>query len=120
MATRVQKVDDRPFWRRRSFIGENISNGNWMAALVLLSSAGGAVYQGWIVVGIALGVAGMLSFVWNASVAKTATIVGIWITAGAASAWLLGMLCNAMFGAPIAGYFAGLVIAIAGVLKTID
>lgn len=101
-------------------IGENICNGNWIAALILLPAGGGAIYQGWLAAGIGLVVAGLLSFVWNASVAKTATIVGSWIAAGAASAWLLGMLSNAMFGTPIAGHIAGLVIAIAGVVKTID
>ncbi|MBC7821192.1 MAG: hypothetical protein IAG10_30260 [Planctomycetaceae bacterium] len=114
------KTDDRAFWQRRSFLGENISNGNWIIAAILLLSSGGAVYTGWIGVGVGLGVAGLLSIVWNPAVAKTATIVGGWIVAGVASAWLLGMLCNSMFGSPAIGYGSGLAIAIIGVIKTID
>lgn len=74
----------------------------------------------WIPVGIAFVIAGLLSFVWNEGVAKTTTIIGAWIVAGSASAWVLGIVCNAMFGMPALGYFIGLVIGIAGVVKTID
>ena len=120
MRTRVRPVDTRAFWYRRSVLGENISNGNWIVALVLLSSGGGALQQGWIVAAIALGVAGLLSIVWNEGVAKTATIVGSWIVAGATSAYLLGMVSNSLFGAPTIGHVVGLVVAIAGVVLTID
>ncbi len=75
MRVRV-KIDDRSFWWRRSFLGENISNGNWIIALILSLACGGAIYSGWIWTGVGLGVASALSFVWNESVAKTATIVG--------------------------------------------
>ena len=120
-AVRVRvKIDDRTFWWRRSFLGENISNGNWIVALILLLACGGAIYSGWIWTGVCLGVAGLLSIVWNESVAKTATIVGSWIAAGALSAWLLGMACDAMFGNPPIGHAVGLVIAIVGIIKTID
>lgn len=114
------KIDDRAFWWRRSVLGENISNGNWIVALILLLGGGFAVSQGWIVSGIGLGVAGMLSFVWNEGVAKTTYIIGAWVVAGASSAWLLGMLCNAMFGMPIIGYIIALIASISGVVKTID
>lgn len=119
MAIKV-KQDDRPFWRRRSILGENISNGNSIVAAILLASSGGAAYVGWLMASIPLGIAGLLSIVWNPSVAKATTIVGCWIVAGAISAWLLSMLCNSFFGMPAVGYFAGLVIGIAGVMKTID
>ena len=114
------RIDDRVFWKRRSYLGENISNGNWIVATILLSSCGGAIHQGWIWPGIGLGVAGSLSIVWNEAVAKTATIVGGWIVAGVASAWLLGMACDAMFGNATIGHALGLVVGIAGVVKTID
>ncbi len=120
MRPRVTKVDDRHFWYRRSFFGENISNGNWIVAMVLLLSGGGALQQGWIVTSIGLGIAGALGFVWNEAVAKTATIVGIWLAAGAGSAWVLGLACDAMFGTAAIGHAIGLVIAIAGVVMTID
>ncbi len=120
LATRLKKIDDRPFWKRRSFLGENISNANWIVAAILLASGGGAACFGWFIVGGALGVAGLLSYVWNDGVAKTTTIIGGWIAAGAGSAWLLGLLCNAMFGNPAVGYFGGLVIGIVGVVATID
>lgn len=119
MAVKI-KPDDRPFWKRRSFLGENISNGNSIVATVLLLAAVGAAYGGWIVVAVPLGVAGLLSFVWNAGVAKTTTIIGGWITAGAASAWVLGLLCNSLFGMPAIGHFVGLVVGIVGVVTTID
>jgi hypothetical protein len=119
MAVKV-KIDDRPFWRRRSFLGENISNGNSIVAATLLASSAGAAYVGWLMASIALGIAGMLSIVWNESVAKATTIIGCWILVGAGSAWLLGMLCDSFFGMPAVGYFAGLVIGIVGVTKTID
>lgn len=114
------RIDDRPFWQRSSFLGENISNGNWIVALVLLLCCGGAIFAGWIWAGVALGIAGLLSIVWNAAVAKTATIVGVWIVTGVGSAWLLGMLCEAMFGSPALGFAAGLGVAITGVVMTID
>lgn len=120
MATRLKKIDDRPFLKRRSFLGENISNGNWILAVILLASGGGAAYYGWLLVGLALGVAGLLSYVWNEGVARTTTIIVGWIVAGAASAWLLGLLCNTMFGMPAIGYFIGLVVGIVGVVTTID
>lgn len=119
MAVKVKK-DDRPFWQRRSFLGENISNGNSIVATLLLLSAGGALYTGWLMIAIPLGVAGLLSFVWNDGVARTTMIIGGWIVAGASSAWLLGMVCNSLFGMPAIGHFAGLVIGIAGVVTTID
>lgn len=119
MAVKIKK-DDRPFWQRRSFLGENISNGNSIVATVLLLGGGGALYGGWILIAVPLGVAGLLSFVWNEGVAKTTTIIGGWIVAGAASAWLLGMACNALFGMSSIGHFLGLVVGIVGVLVTID
>lgn len=120
MRIRAVKVDDRHFWKRRSFLGENISNGNWIIATILLLCGGGALQQGWIIAAIGLGVAGALSIVWNEAVAKTATIVGVWLTAGAASAWVLALACNAMFGMPAIGHVIGLIVAIAGVVMTID
>ncbi len=114
------KIDDRPFWQRSSFLGENISNGNWIVAFVLLLCCGGAIYTGWIWPGVALGIAGLLSIVWNDAVAKTSTIIGGWIAAGVGSAFLLGMLCNVIFGTPALGYASGLGIAIVGVVMTID
>ena len=120
MRIRAVKVDDRHFWKRRSFLGENISNGNSIVATVLLLAAGGTLYQGWIIVAIGLGVAGMLSFVWNEGVAKTTMIIAGWLVAGAASAWLLSLASDAMFGMPAIGHFIGLVITIAGVVTTID
>lgn len=120
LATRVKKIDDRTFLKRRSFLGEHISNANWIAAVILLVAGVGAAYYGWIIVGIGLGVAGLLSYVWNEGVAKTTTIIGGWLVAGAGSAWLLGLLCNTMFGVPAIGYFIGLVIGIVGVVTTID
>jgi hypothetical protein len=89
-------------------------------AAILLVGSGGAAYVGWLVASILLGIAGLLSIVWNDSVAKTTSIIGCWIVAGAGSAWLLGMLCDSLFGMPAVGYFAGLVIGIGGVMKTID
>ena len=74
----------------------------------------------WIVAAIGLGVAGLLSIVWNPGVAKTTTIIGGWLVAGAVSAFLLSLACNAMFGMPAIGHFIGLVITIAGVVTTID
>lgn len=119
MRVRV-KIDDRTFWWRRSFLGENISNGNWIIALILALACGGAIYTGWIWVGVGLGVASSLSIVWNESVAKTATIVGTWIVVGVGSAFLFAMLSNAMFGSPALGHMLGLAIGIAGVVKMID
>ena len=101
-------------------LGENISNGNWIIAAILLATGGGALQQGWIIAAVAFGVAGLLSFVWNEGVAKTTTIIGSWIIAGATSAYLLGMVCNSLFGSPAIGHFTGLVVAIAGVVLTID
>jgi hypothetical protein len=120
MRPREAKIDDRAFWKRRSFLGENISNGNWIIAIILLLSGGGALQQGWIVAAIGLGVAGALSIVWNEAVAKTATIVGVWLAAGAASAWGLSLACNAAFGMPAIGHVVGLIIAIVGIVMTID
>lgn len=120
MRVRVKPIDTSHFWHRRSLLGENITNGNWIVALVLLLSAGGALQQGWIVAAIGLGVAGLLSIVWNDGVAKTATIIGGWIAAGAASAWLLGLLTTSMFGSPTGGHVVGLIVAIAGIVVTID
>ena len=120
MRQKVAKVDDRHFWYRRSMLGENISNGNWIIATLLLGSCGFSVQQGWIVAAVALGIAGLLSIVWNPGVAKTTTIIGVWIVAGSASAWLLGMACDAMFGTPAIGYGLGLVVAIVGIVSTID
>ena len=120
MRTRVKPVDTRTFWYRRSMLGENISNGNWIIAAILLAIGGGALQQGWIIAAVAFGVAGLLSFVWNEGVAKTTTIIGSWIIAGATSAFLLGMVCNSLFGSPTIGHFTGLVVAIAGVVLTID
>ncbi len=120
MRIRAVKVDTRHFWKRRSFLGENISNGNSIVAAILLLAAGCTLYQGWIIAAIGLGVAGLLSIVWNDGVAKTSTIIGGWLLAGAASAWLLSMACDAMFGMPAIGQFIGLVITIAGVVTTID
>ena len=114
------KIDDRSVWWRRSILGANISNGNWIIALIFSLACGGAIYTEWIWVGVGLGVASLLSIVWNESVAKTATIVGTWIAAGVASAWLLGMLCDSMFGNPPIGHALGLVIGVVGVIKTID
>lgn len=119
MAVKIKK-DDRPFWQRRSFLGENISNGNSIVATILLLAAGSALYGGWLLIAIPLGVAGLLSVVWNEGVAKTTMIIGGWIAAGAASAFLLGMVCNSLFGMPAVGYFLGLVVGIVGVVKTID
>ena len=119
MAVKV-KFDDRPFWWRRSILGENISNGNWIVALILLLGGGFAISQGWIATGIGLGVAGMLSFVWNEGVAKTTYIISAWVVVGAVSAWVLGFACNAMFGMPILGHILGLIGGIAGVIATID
>ncbi len=120
MRPREAKVDDRIFWKRRSFLGENISNGNWIIATILLLSGGGALQQGWIIAAIGLGVAGALSIVWNEAVAKTATIVGVWLTVGAVSAWGLGLACDAAFGMPAIGHVIGLIVAIGGVVFTID
>lgn len=120
MRPRATPIDQRPFWNRRSILGENISNGNWIVALILLLSGGGALQQGWIIAAIGLGVAGLLSVVWNDGVAKTTTIIGSWIVAGAASAWLLGLLTTSMFGSPAGGHAVGLIIAIAGIVTTID
>ena len=117
---RVLKKDDRPFWIRRSFIGEHISNRNWIIAMILLISAGFAFHSGWVVTAVGLGVAGMLSFVWNEGVAKTTTIIGVWIVAGGSSAWLLGLICGAVTGMPIIGYAMGLAVGIVGVMMTID
>ena len=119
VAIKVKK-DDRPFWRRRSLLGENISNGNWIIAAIFLLSGGGAFYKGWIVAGVCLEIASLLSFVWNESVAKTTTIIGSWIAAGAGSAWLLSLLCNYIFGMPAIGYALGLGVAIVGMMMTID
>lgn len=120
MRIREKPVDNRHFWHRRSLLGENINNGNWIIASILLLSGGGALYQGWIVAAIALGVAGLLSIVWNEGVAKTTTIIGVWLVVGAASAWLLGLATNSMFGSTAGGHAVGLVVAIAGVVMTID
>ena len=120
MRPRVAKIDGRAFWKRRSFLGENISNGNWIIATILLLSGGGALQQGWIIAAIGLGVAGALSIVWNEAVAKTATIVGVWLAAGAASAWGLSLACDAAFGMPAIGHVIGLIVAIGGVVFTID
>ena len=60
------------------------------------------------------------SFVWNEGVAKTTTIIGSWLVAAGGSAWLLGMLCNSLFGNPIIGYIAGMLIGVVGVVTTID
>jgi hypothetical protein len=120
MRIRAVKVDDRHFWKRRSFLGENISNGNWIIATILLLSGGGALQQGWIIAAIGLGVAGALSIVWNPAVAKTATIVGAWLVAGGVSAFGLGLVCNSAFGSPAIGHVIGLVIAIGGIVFTID
>ncbi len=119
MALKI-KIDDSPFWMRRSYLGENISNGNWIIAAIFILSGGIALYREWIWVGIVLGVAGLLSIVWNEGVAKTTIIIGGWIAAGAASAWLLSLLCNAAFGMPVIGYAIGLAVAIIGVIVTID
>lgn len=119
MAVKV-RPDDRVFWQRRSVLGENISNGNWIVALILLLGGGFAFSRGWIGAGVGLGIAGMLSFVWNEGVAKTTYIICAWVIAGAASAWVLGFLCNAMFGMPIIGYIVGLIAGISGVIATID
>jgi hypothetical protein len=119
MALKV-KSDDGPFWMRRSYLGESISNGNWIICAILILSGSIAFYREWIWVGIVLGVAGLLSFVWNEGVAKTTTIIGGWIAAGAASSWLLSLVCNAAFGMPVLGYAMGLAVAIIGVLVTID
>ena len=120
MRVREKPIDTRDFWHRRSILGENISNGNWIISAILLLSAGGAVYRGWILAAVALGVAGLLSIVWNEGVAKTTTIIGGWIVAGGASAWLLGMATDAMFGSTAGGHAIGLVVAIVGVVLTID
>ena len=120
MAVRAKKIDDRAFWVRRSLLGENISNGNWIVGTTLLLSGGFALKQGWILAAILLGVAGLLSFVWNPSVAKTTTIIGGWLVVGGASAWVLGLLCVAMFGSPAGGHAMGLVIGIVGIVMTID
>lgn len=120
MRPKVIKVDDRPFLQRRSLLGENISNGNWIVATVLLLSGGGALKQGWIFAAIGLGVAGALSIVWNPAVAKTATIVGVWLVAGGGAAWGLGLACEAAFGSQAIGHVIGLVIAIGGIVFTID
>lgn len=120
MRVRAKPVDTRDFWYRRSFLGENISNGNWIVATILLLSTAGCIYQGWILAAIGLGVAGLLSIVWNPAVAKTTTIIGSWLVAGAGTAWVLGMACGAMFDNPAIGHFIGLVVAIAGIVKTID
>ena len=114
------KIDDRPFWWRSSYLGENISNGNWIVAVVLLLCCGGAIFANWIWAGVALGIAGLLSIVWNGAVARTATIVGGWIVAGVGSAWLLGLLCDSLFGNSAIGHTAGLAVGIVGVIKTID
>lgn len=120
MRVKEKKIDDRPFLQRRSLLGENISNKNWIMALVLLGSAAGAASQAWIGTAIGLGVAGLLSIVWNEGVAKTTTIIGVWILAGGGSAWVLGMACNAMFGQPALGHAVGLIVGIVGIILTID
>lgn len=88
--------------------------------MILLISAGFAFHSGWVVTAVGLGVAGMLSFVWNEGVAKTTTIIGVWIVAGGSSAWLLGLICGAVTGMPIIGYAMGLAVGIVGVMMTID
>ncbi len=88
--------------------------------MILLLSGGGALRQGWIIAAIGLGIVGALSFVWNEAVAKTATIVGVWLAAGAAAAWGLSLACNAAFGMPAIGHVIGLIIAIVGIVMTID
>lgn len=120
MRVREKKIDDRPYLQRRSYLGENISNKNWIMATVLLGSCGFAVSRGWIVTSVAFGVAGLLSIVWNPGVAKTATIIGGWIVVGSASAWVLGLACNAMFGQPALGHAIGLGVGIIGIVLTID
>lgn len=120
MRVRVKPIDTRHFWKRRSLLGENISNGNWIIAAILLLSTAGCIYQGWILAAVGLGIAGLLSIVWNEGVAKTTTIIGVWLVAGAATAWVLALACDAMFGNPAIGHFIGLVVAIAGIVKTID
>lgn len=120
MRPRVVKVDDRPFLQRRSLLGENISNGNWIVSSVLLLVGGGAIQQGWIMAAVGLGVAGALAIVWNPAVAKTATVVGVWLVAGGVSAWGFGLVCNSAFGSPAIGHVIGLVIAIGGIVFTID
>lgn len=120
MRVRVKPVDTRHFWKRRSLLGENISNGNWIIATILLLLFAGAIQQGWIVAAIGLGVAGLLSIVWNEGVAKTTTIIGVWLVVGGATAWLLGLASNYAFGMDSIGHFIGLVVAIAGVVITID
>ena len=89
-------------------------------ATVLLLCGGGALQMGWILVAIGLGVAGLLSIVWNPGVAKTTTIISVWLVAGAGTAWVLGMACNSLFGMDTIGHVIGLVVAIVGVVATID
>lgn len=119
MKPRIIK-DDRSFWWRGSYLGRDISNGNWIIAVVLLAASGGAFSRQWIIAGVVLLVAGLLSFVWNEGVAKTTAIITAWVSIGAGSAWVLGLACGAMFGMPVVGYAVGLIIGIAGVVTTID
>ena len=120
MRVKERPVDTRPFWYRRSMFGENISNGNWIISLTLVLIAAGAVQQGWILAAVPLGVAGLLSIVWNDGVAKATGIIGAWLTAGGISAFLLGMATTSMFGSPTIGHVIGLVVAIGGIVATID
>lgn len=120
MRVREKKIDDRPFLQRRSYLGESISNKNWIMATVLLGSGGFALSRTWIVASIALGVAGLLSIVWNPGVAKTTAIIGGWLVVGSASAWVLGLACDAMFGQPALGHALGLAVGIIGIVLTID
>ena len=119
MAIRVRK-DDSPFWHRRSFFGEYIKNSNWIIAAVLFLFAGIAINQGWVFAGVLLIVTGTLSFVWNEGVAKTATIIGVWVVAGSVSAFALSYVCGYVFGMPAVGYFLGLAIGLTGVMMTVD
>lgn len=120
MRVKEKKIDDRPFLQRRSYLGENISNKNWIMATVLLGACGFAISRAWIVTAVAFGVAGLLSIVWNPGVAKTATIIGGWLVVGSGSAWVLGLACNAMFGQPALGHALGLAVGIIGIVLTID
>lgn len=117
--TRITK-DDRPFWIRRSYLGASISNGNWIVAAALFLTGGVLLQRGWILLAVLLGVAGMLSIVWNQAVARTTTIIGGWIAMGASSGWVLGLAGDAMFGMPALGHALGLAIGIVGVIITID
>jgi hypothetical protein len=119
MATRVRN-DDSPFWQRRSFFGEYIKNSNWIIAAIFFVFGGIAIKQGWVLAGVLLIVAGTLSFVWNEGVAKTATIIGGWIVAGVATAFVLSYACGYAFGMPAIGYFVGLAVGLIGVMMTID